>query len=329
LGGIGIAFSWLIAITIWYLFQGRDLVVPESFSLFIVGALSIFVIGLIDDFRNLPASLKLLAQIISATMISFSGFNIPGLWVPGTELFVNFGFLSPFFMIFWIISITNAINLIDGMDWMAGSISLIGALSIAAMHWIGNNVTGVVLSLALVGAIAGFLVYNRPKAKIFMGDGGAYFLGAVLATLPFIPSGSSGSSYQLLQTLRLDQTPSILEIAARVPDGLMVVLCLLIPVADMVAAILRRYRRHLPFHAPDREHVHHKLLDFGLSVPRVLGVTIPVSLGFGAAAILVYYFWSTGHTLLAGLIEISSYGIAVVLFSVLHTKNKRRKAQEY
>lgn len=327
LGGAGFAFAWLLAVLVAVVLK----IEPEfqwTSLVYMAGIMVLFTVGLVDDFRNLPARIKLFIQIGGAVIILFSGVQVSEVILPWPGLTVKFGFLTPFLTVFWIISITNAINLIDGLDAQAGGISFLAAVGIAVMHVVQGNDSAAILSAALAASIAGFLVFNRPPARIFMGDGGAYFLGGVLATLPFIPQQNPvQAAFQGF--LAWFELPGIGPVDAMAgPDPLIVIMILIVPIADMIAAILRRARRRLPFHSADREHVHHKLLDFGLRAPQILWIVLPVALIWVVLAVLAFWLLRSGFFFLSGMIELVSYLLIMVLFLILHGKNKERRIEQ-
>jgi len=272
----------------------------------ILGFTIIHLLGLVDDFRNIPARYKLLGQILAAGLLVYGGAKLPGFSVFG--LVIPFGPFSFVLSVFWLISLSNAVNLIDGIDGLAGGTSFISALAFALLHFLMGNRLGLLFSLSLAGALLGFLVFNKPKAKIFMGDSGSLFLGFLLGSLYFvgIPMDSPLSLGGIGVTLTI----------------------LIIPVIDMVAAILRRLRKGLPIFAPDREHLHHKLLDFGFSVPQILFRIYPWVLFAGLSGVYwVYSFTLIGRiSVFADLALFAVWIISAFLFGHIHFKNKKLKA---
>jgi UDP-GlcNAc:undecaprenyl-phosphate GlcNAc-1-phosphate transferase len=147
------------------------------------------------------------------------------------------------------VGMSNAVNLVDGIDGLAGGISAIAAFFFGIYSLLLGNYATALFSLTLCGSLIGFLIYNFPPAKLFMGDSGSLFLGVIIAVFPLM-SSSTPSSY----------TASFL----------IVLTLMIIPFLDTLTAILRRLRRKRPIHSADRDHLHHKLLYFGLKTDQIL-----------------------------------------------------------
>ena len=259
IGGIAIFAAFIVAIFV------TNLVVPEirvsehifsvDMLLFLAGFLIIHGIGLVDDFINVRAHFKLIAQFAAAALISFTGSTLTGFQI-GENLIFNFGPLGHLFTILWLVGMSNAVNLIDGMDGLSGTTTSIAALFFGISFLILGTVQSAILSFALLGAVIGFLLYNWPPAKIFMGDSGALFLGFALAALPFF------------------EHSGIVQIG-----HLLIPLCLLFfPLVDTFSAITRRIKRRTALSTPDKEHIHHKLLALGIRQPTILLILLGVIL---------------------------------------------------
>ena len=261
LGGIGMFVSFVLAalavsILLRALTAGAEtgMLQPRFLALF-AGLLVVHWVGLIDDFRSLPAPLKLSIQVVAGAIVTTGGFTIDSFTLPYMGR-IDLGLLAYPATVLWLVGIANALNLIDGMDGLAGGIAAFAALTMGLVALIQEKLEPALLAFAMLGAIVGFLRYNFPPARIFMGDSGSYFLGFFLASLPL---------------LRLPKTAAI--------GTLIIPLTLLIvPILDTLAAIVRRVRqgRH-PF-SPDKEHLHHKLLNLGFSERRILAVIYGFSL---------------------------------------------------
>jgi UDP-GlcNAc:undecaprenyl-phosphate GlcNAc-1-phosphate transferase len=230
---------------------------------FFLGITLIHTVGLIDDFHNLKALLKFFLQLLAAAIITTGGFLIRSLTIPYLGI-LPLGPLAYPVTVFWIVVISNAINLIDGMDGLAGGISAFAALSMGIISLLQGAVLTSVLCFALFGAIVGFLVFNYPPAKIFMGDSGSLFLGACLASFPLVGGISKISAFGTL---------------------LVPVTLLTIPILDIITSVIRRLRNKVPIIHPDKEHIHHKLLDMGLNQRQILGVFYGFSLYLSVVAI--------------------------------------------
>ena len=268
LGGVGMfvsfAFSTCAVSTIlWAASGGGERGILELRYLAILGGMTlIHLMGLADDLKALRAPFKLLIQIVAATLVTSGGFAIDRVSLPYIGRF-SLGVAAYPVTVLWIILIANAINLIDGMDGLAGGISGFAALTMGVVAIIQGRFGAALLALTLAGAIAGFLVYNLPPARIFMGDSGAYFLGFMLAAIALMGISRIATVGSLIIPLTL----------------------LIIPVMDTMAAVVRRVRegRH-PF-SPDKEHLHHKLLALGLDERHILAVIYGFSLYLSVVAI--------------------------------------------
>jgi UDP-GlcNAc:undecaprenyl-phosphate GlcNAc-1-phosphate transferase len=214
------------------------------------GMLLMHAVGLYDDFRNLRVLIKAPLQLLAAAAVTAGGFLIRTLTLPYLGS-INLGVAAYPITVLWIVAITNAVNLIDGMDGLAGGIAALASLSMGVIAMLQGAAATAVLSLALFGGTVGFLIYNFPPAKIFMGDSGSYFLGFSLAVLPLVGGISKASAFGTL---------------------LVPITLLTVPILDTCLAILRRLRYKRSIIAPDKEHVHHKLLAMGLNERQILAV---------------------------------------------------------
>jgi UDP-GlcNAc:undecaprenyl-phosphate GlcNAc-1-phosphate transferase len=201
----------------------------------------IFMVGFIDDLRPVRVRYKLMAQIAAALAMCFAGVQIETLNI--ANLFtLQFGLFSFPLTIFWIISITNAVNLVDGLDGLAAGISAIACSVIAVFALMRGELVLAVMMLALMGSLTGFLFFNFNPARIFMGDCGSMFLGFVLGSVSIMCAMKSGTI-----------------VALALPA-----LVLGLPIFDTVFSILRRYLGRWSITSPDRGHLHHRLLDMGI-----------------------------------------------------------------
>jgi UDP-GlcNAc:undecaprenyl-phosphate/decaprenyl-phosphate GlcNAc-1-phosphate transferase len=302
LGGVGICVGFGIAfLTVILLPIGPfpHLAISNRFWPVAVSGIVLFALGLIDDFRSLRARFKFGIQIIAATFVVVMGYRFRTVDLPFFGIgSLDLGLFSYPLTVIWIVGVTNALNLIDGMDGLAGTVSSIVTITFAAYFYLTNDYASAVLCCILLGAVGGFLAFNRPKASIFMGDGGALFLGFVLAVLPLLNQTHGGRE----------------ELGI-----LSAITALLIPIYDTFAAMLRRYRAHVSFFEPDRGHLHHKLLDLGLSPWQVLAVVAIANLALGAAALSSLYLDGLG----AFAMKIGSWILFLGLFLLLHYNKKK------
>ncbi|MCB1043898.1 MAG: undecaprenyl/decaprenyl-phosphate alpha-N-acetylglucosaminyl 1-phosphate transferase [Acidobacteria bacterium] len=236
LGGLAIFFGVLVTFAIYF----SDL---QKFKGIFTGMVIIVIVGLIDDTLGLQPRLKLLGQIVAAlAAIVVSDINIDFLGgVLGSHL--DLGLLSVPLTLFWIVGITNAINLSDGLDGLASGISLIAFACFGFLAYQRDDMVLFAVCLALIGSILGFLKYNTHPAEIFMGDTGSLFLGYSLGTLSLVGNFKSLTTVTLI-------TP---------------VLVLLVPITDTLWAIIRRLKEgRSPFSA-DKMHFHHRLMSYGMN----------------------------------------------------------------
>ncbi|WP_010261535.1 MraY family glycosyltransferase [Treponema primitia] len=253
LGGIGFASAFIcMCIGIGFiipllpveLIPGIVFHLPFLFPL--IAMILVFISGVFDDFRPMAPRFKLLIQIIAAFLVVMSGYTFQSITFINQGILGNLNWLRYPVTFLWIVGLTNAVNLIDGVDGLAGGISALASLFFALIFSrIANNSAMILICLCLSAALVGFLVFNMPfpRAKIFMGDGGSQFLGFILALLPLLNAGGAPSGFPLLYAAAL----------------------LGIPIFDTFAAIWRRIRDRRRIDTPDRLHIHHKLMNLGFN----------------------------------------------------------------
>ncbi|TDA68690.1 MAG: undecaprenyl/decaprenyl-phosphate alpha-N-acetylglucosaminyl 1-phosphate transferase [Clostridia bacterium] len=229
-----------------------------------LGSTLIVLVGIWDDCRELSAKVKLAAQVAAAVVVVVFGIRVDFFTNPFDGL-IFLGALAAPVTVIWIVGITNALNLIDGLDGLAGGTAAIAAVTVAVVAWMEGQPTAAFYALALSLCALGFLRYNFFPAKIFMGDTGSMFLGFNLA---------------ILAIMGLTKTATIISF-------LVPVVILGWPIIDTFWAILRRYRNHQPIMAPDKQHLHHQLLNLGLSQRQAVLVVYILDGCLGACAILL------------------------------------------
>ena len=210
----------------------------------LLGILVLGVFGFIDDVKGLPAIIKLIGQTIAAIIVVSFGIQIDNISIPFLEQTLNFNNHVYIYILSvgWIVGITNAINLIDGLDGLSSGITLISCFSLIIVFTMNQSpIIAIILITALAGAIVGFLPYNFNPAKTFIGDVGAQFLGFALAVISIL---GTAKTYTLLVLI----SPLII---------------LALPIADTLFAIVRRIikgKSIKAIFAPDTGHLHHKLM---------------------------------------------------------------------
>ncbi|MEK4634143.1 glycosyltransferase family 4 protein [Bacillus sp. 4A_MP3] len=231
----------------------------------IVGAFVIIFLGIIDDRYQLSAKVKFIIQLAVGIMIVSTGLKMEFFSVPFLSERIELGWLSYPLTVLWIVGITNAMNFIDGLDGLAAGLSVIGLSTIAFMAFTGGKVLILSLSLVVIGSTLGFLVYNFHPAKIFMGDTGSLFLGYVIS---------------ILSLLGLYKSVTLFSIV--IP-----IIILGVPIFDTTFAVIRRIINNQPFYTPDKSHIHHRLIAYGLSHRMSVVIIYLIGCIFSFSAILL------------------------------------------
>lgn len=264
LGGLAIYLGTIISMII---FLNPFDIANKELIYIIIGATIIVAMGIIDDIKPLSAKLKLLIQILAAYVLVRGGIRVEFLSNPFDSIdglfFLNK--LSTPVTIFWIIGITNTVNLIDGLDGLAAGVGSIAAMTMLFVAVINGYTEVAIMSAILAGSAFGFLPHNFNPAKIFMGDTGSLFLGYMLSVIAI-----NG----LMK--------SVAAIGIVVP-----ILALGIPIFDTTFAIFRRALNKRPIFEADKGHLHHRLLDRGLSQKQTVIVLYMISMLLGVSAILI------------------------------------------
>ena len=267
MGGLAIFFGFLLSVLIFFPFvPGGGL--NRSLQGMLLGAVMIVILGIFDDIYALPALPKLLVQIVAATVAVLSGNHIDTISNPNifsSEPYWQLGWLSIPVTIIWIVAVTNAVNLIDGLDGLACGVSTISSMTMLVIALSVAEPNVALIAAALAGGCIGFLPYNLNPAKIFMGDTGSTFLGYVLGVV---------SIQGLFKYYTL--------ISFVVPF-----LMLGLPIFDTCFAFIRRIAHgQSPMHA-DRSHIHHRLIDMGLNQKQAVAVLYVVSTILGLCAVVL------------------------------------------
>lgn len=261
MGGLAIFFGFLCSSLMF-------LPLDSAFLGMLLGAIIIVVLGIFDDIYALPAKPKFCIQIVAALIAVLSGNVISVLSNPNifsVEPYWNLGVLAIPFTVLWIVAITNAVNLIDGLDGLACGVSTISSMTMLVIALTVSEGHVAILMGALAGACLGFLPYNLNPAKIFMGDTGSTFLGFILAV----------ASIQGLFKL-------FAIVSFAVPF-----LILGLPIFDTCFAILRRIASGRSPMSPDREHIHHRLIDMGFSQKQAVATLYIISAILGLSAVIL------------------------------------------
>ncbi len=298
MGGVAIYLATIVSTVLYvFLFDDKSLQLNIIIA-FLIGISGVTMMGLIDDILSLPARRRLIILFILAmiVLVGCLQFYFPKELLQDTFLAV----VASVFVVLWIVAITNAINFSDGLDGLASCVSLVSALSFAAIFFLqGRYQLALPTTLALCGAIIGFLTYNFHPAEIFMGDAGSMFIGFMLGIL------------------------SIMSIAdeASVITFVVPVYLILVPIVDMCMSVLRRLLLHLPVMKPDKMHFHHVLIEkfnsHRLAVFILVGIQI-ICAGIGIA-IYMLDLYVEGWMLLGVL------AVTAIIYTVLKVRRIKKQ----
>lgn len=276
LGGLAIYFSTIVSMLIFLPLDKLNISV-------ILGATVIVIAGIIDDIRSISPKVKLSAQIIAAVILILGGVKIEFLTNPFS--YGNLIYLKSFSIpitIFWVVGITNTLNLIDGLDGLAAGVASIAAISLLFVASINGFVPVMIMCAIIGGAAFGFLPHNFNPAKIFMGDTGALLLGYMLSVVAIE-----------------GVMKSVAAIAIVVP-----ILALGLPIFDTTFAICRRLMNKRPIMEADKGHLHHRLLDRGLSHKQTVLILYVISLFLGTLAVLLADIEPDKGVIILGVVSI-------------------------
>lgn len=258
LGGLAIYLSFVV---------GFLLFVPKTaiaWGIFLGGSI-IALVGALDDRFQLSPKAKLLGQLVAALVVVAFGLRVTFINLPFDEGFSIGWLLSIPVTMVWIVAVTNAVNLIDGLDGLAAGVSAIATATLLVVSLLMGNTFVALLCAVLLGATMGFLVFNFHPAKIFMGDTGALFLGFQLAVLSIMGFKQVTLFSYVIPLLLLG-----------------------VPLSDTFFAIVRRKLNKKPISAADKSHLHHCLLHLGLSHRGAVLTIYAISALFGLCAVLLY-----------------------------------------
>jgi UDP-GlcNAc:undecaprenyl-phosphate GlcNAc-1-phosphate transferase len=261
----------------------------------LAAATAIFVVGLIDDLRRLPATVKFLVELLGAAALCVVGVHIDSVGLGG-EWVLSLGWLGWPLTLLWIVGVTNAVNMSDGLDGLAGGIAAIacGVIAVFAIHGstvhtglaASNDIMMALFALALLGGLSGFLFFNFNPAKVFMGDCGSLFIGFTIAAA---------------SVMCVSKSAALVGLA-------LPALALGIPIFDTLFSMLRRFLERRSLFAPDRGHFHHHLLALGLNQRRAV---ILIYLATLAAASLGLFM--LGSDDLGSLVVFAAVSLLIVL----------------
>jgi len=298
LGGVAIYAGFFISVGLLRLVDSdlRNLTSlgPDKGAMLTIALVMILALGIFDDLRSRTPSQKFLVQLLASTLVYFAGFRISTVTNPLGSGLLSLGVLEYPATVLWIVGITNAFNLIDGLDGLAAGVGAIACFTICGVSLMTGETSTAMLVLILGGSVIGFLRYNFSPAKIFMGDSGSLFLGFALSVFS-MQSSTKGST----------------ALAILVP-----ILALGLPIMDTLLAMMRRLlgsllpeqvrstsflRKLDSIFRPDNAHIHHRLVAKGFSHRDAVLLLYLVSLAFGIGAFAV----TTGNNFGASLVLIT------------------------
>jgi len=259
LGGIVIFFGFLLSLLFVIQIEGQ-------FRALLIGGVIILLLGVVDDIANLPPKHKFIIQMIPALIVViYNSDLINNFVVNQLKSFDLLGYLLYPILIFWIVGVTNSINLIDGLDGLACGVSLIALVTFLTLGLRQNLEALSLISIALAGSMLAFLRFNFYPAKIFLGDSGSTFTGFMLASVGALWVLNSGNAFFIF-----------------IP-----IIILALPIFDTLFAIWRRYRGHYPIFQADKGHLHHRLLTRGIAHKNVVFILWGISAICSVIALII------------------------------------------
>lgn len=308
LGGIAIAVSFFIGFVLYSISHHNK--VDTEYIFLLISGVVIFTVGVIDDLVELSAKKKLLAQLIATIVLIIGGFKFNSIFFIDLNKNIFLLILSYVVTFAWIVGVINAYNLIDGLDGLCGSITFVTFITYGFIYY--RTIPQVSATFFIFSmAIFGFLVFNWPPAKVFMGDCGSTFLGFSVVAMALYTEQDMETSLSVYEFNKI----------------LIIFVLTAIPVTDTIAAIWRRTRDHRPIMSPDRFHIHHKLLNIGFSKTGVLYLLLTIQIFI---CILVYISTLLTKVQSTALLTVT-YLLVLLFFAWIHYANRRanrRKAVE-
>ncbi len=316
-GGAAMLLGFLVAVTVAALSPAMHGIFSNSsepLGVVLAGA-AIFTIGLVDDVLDLSAPAKIAGQVLAASILYFLGVTMYEIKVPLAGLIALTPSVTPLITAIWVIALTNAINLIDGLDGLAAGIVAIagGAMAVYGLRLMELGVLpldniGPLIAAIACGVCLGFLPFNFHPAKVFMGDAGALFLGLLMAASTTVIGGripvTSGSTYFFFAPLFIP------------------LFILGVPILDKAFAFVRRTARGGSFHAADKEHIHHRLMRLGHGQRRSV-----VILWAWTAVLSGFVLFPLFIPKVNAFIPFGAAALGVGLYTLFHPGLRRREAE--
>ena len=327
-GGAAMLLGFLVAMIVAALVPPLHVVFANSsepLGVVLAGA-AIFCVGLIDDVRDMSAPAKVAGQVLAASILYFLGVTMYEIKVPLAGLIALTPGVTPLITAVWVIALTNAINLIDGLDGLAAGVVAIGggALAVYGLRLMQLGVLpldniGPLIAVIACGMCLGFLPFNFYPARVFMGDAGALLLGLLMSASTMVIGGRIP-----VTSLPVHSVPVMSGVTYFFFAPLFIPLFILgVPILDMAFAFIRRTARGTGFHTPDKEHIHHRLLRLGHGHRR---------------SVLILWAWTavlSGFVLFPlfiprvnAMIPFGAAALGVGLYTLFHPGLRRREPDE-
>jgi UDP-GlcNAc:undecaprenyl-phosphate GlcNAc-1-phosphate transferase len=288
IGGVAIYVSFTVVVVAALLVQRElqpSVLAPMKSTLALMGsAFIIFLLGLLDDLYGVGHRAKFVIQAIAATILYLGGFGIHRLDLISSGKALQ-SFIGLPLTILWVLLITNAFNLIDGLDGLAAGSALFSTVVVFILSLVAPNPLVTCIAIALAGSILGFLRFNFHPASIFLGDSGSLFIGFMLSATALVGS---------------QKAPTMVAVA--IP-----VVSLGLPILDVLLSVARRFLGGKPLFDADRHHIHHKLLKRGLSQRETVLILYGVSAGFGFLSLTLFH----QRTAIALVLAVIGIGILI------------------
>ncbi|MGH9030391.1 MAG: MraY family glycosyltransferase [Acidimicrobiales bacterium] len=325
-GGVAMFFAFLLAMLVasqLHSFQGLFQGSSEPLGL-VLGAAVIFAVGTIDDVRDMSAPAKMAGEVLAAMILVFMGVTMFQFKIPTIGFLVLSPDVTPLLTAAWVIVITNAVNLIDGLDGLAAGVVAIaaGALAVYGLRLVytgqlpSDNI-GPLIAVIAFGVCIGFLPHNFHPARAFMGDAGALFLGLLMAAATMVIGGRtpdvSGQTYFFFAPLFIP------------------VFILGVPIADMAFAFVRRTAKGTGFHTRDINHVHHRLLRLGHGPRRTVVILWAWTAVLSGFVLFPVFQDQTGRTALPranAIIPFGAVALGLALYTLFHPGLRKASLEE-
>ena len=315
LGGLGMWLACVTALAVASLlptFGGLFDISTEPRGLVLASGV-IVALGAVDDVRGLSVPAKVAGQILAGGILILNGVQLSYFWIPGLGVLSMGPDLAVPLTLLWVLAMINAVNLIDGLDGLAAGVVAIAAGAFLAYSLMTGD-TGIyatyspasLFSAVIAGAAIGFLPHNFNPARIFMGDSGSMLLGLVLAAATISGVGETDA-------------PNNTRLAGLAIPVAIPLLVLAVPFTDVVWAIARRLRRGRPVYRPDKEHIHHRLLEIGHSHRQAVFLMYLWSALLAASALAITFIQSLA------LVAVVLVGVGAVLVGTAAPRMRRRE----